>query len=121
MDAVIGEVAANAELLALNAVDDVLLTLRVLKDIKDDAHLGQFDSIQIYRGGVNLLRVVNRARDVNRSAYIDINTLRRNLRQVILLRDVSHVVATTWLTLFGRLHRPSQAVSPLTRPPLLPP
>jgi hypothetical protein len=98
LDAVIGEVTANAELLALNAVDDVLLTLRALKEIKDDAHLDQFDSIQINRGGVNLLRVVNRARDVNRSAYIEINTFRRHLHQVIVIRDVCHVVATLWLT-----------------------
>ncbi len=75
-------IPSNTELIALSAVADVLCILRVLQEVKDIAHLDQFDSVQIYRGGIDLLRVVNSTRHVGRSVYVELNDFRRRLQQV---------------------------------------
>ena len=55
-------IESNPELIAIGARDDLRLITRVLKDVYNELHLEQFDSIQIYRGGVDLLRIVNKTR-----------------------------------------------------------
>ncbi len=87
-------VSTEAELIAINGVEDVRAVLRVLILLKDDMHLEQFDTIQIYCGGVDLLRVVNLARSADRgsagtrpsgrSVYVEVNEYRRRLQQVCL-------------------------------------
>ncbi len=77
------EVEVHPELISLNAVDDVQLVLTTLKEVHETLHLESFDMIQIYRGGVDLLRLVNESRHVNRSAYIEINQYRRSIQQFL--------------------------------------
>ncbi|PRP83950.1 galactokinase [Planoprotostelium fungivorum] len=86
LNAVKSEVETHPELISLSAVQDVSLTLDSLLLIQEELHLEQFDSIQIYRGGVDLLCIKNTTRDVGRSAYVEINDYRRRIRQTLLKR-----------------------------------
>ena len=52
------EVQINTEMIDLSARADVTMILNVLKELHSDLSLDQFDNIQIYRGGVDLLRIV---------------------------------------------------------------
>ena len=76
-------VQTDTNLISLGAREDVILILKVLSEVHDVLHLEQFDSIQIYRGGVDLLRIVNKNRKTGRSVYVEINEYRRRLHQLL--------------------------------------
>lgn len=82
LQAVESFVLSSAELIAIHGVQDVQDVVKVLILLKDDMHLDQFDTIQIHRGGVNLLRVVNAGRSSGRTVYVEVNEYRRRLQQV---------------------------------------
>lgn len=77
--AIADKIQTDPELIALGAREDVAQVLHVLNKMKDELHLQQFDSIQIYRGGVDLLRIVNKKRNIGRSAFVELNEYRRRL------------------------------------------
>ena len=73
---------AHPELIAINAAEDTKLVLHALDLVQKELHLDQFDSIQIYRGGIDILRITNNvSHSADRSAYIEINEFRRRLIQ----------------------------------------
>ncbi len=81
-DAILRQVQENPEMIALSAREDLAIILLMLKELHDELFLAQFDSIQIYRGGVDLLRIdLRTANLVDRSAYVEINEYRRRLQQ----------------------------------------
>lgn len=65
------------------ARDDLEVILDVLRDVQEELALNQFDSIQICRWGLDLLRITNTTRKVGRSVYIEINDYRGRLHQVL--------------------------------------
>lgn len=71
------------ELIALNAVSDITLVLQVLKEIHDIMHIDQFDCVQIYRGGVDLIRIRLKNNTTKRSVYVEINEYRRRLQHLL--------------------------------------
>ena len=80
---------SNTEMIAIGARDDVDVMLTVLSLVHDELSLSQFDYIQIYLGGVDLLRIVNKSRQTKpsgRSAFVEINEYRRRLQGIFLER-----------------------------------
>ncbi|MNE55901.1 hypothetical protein D3C80_1507710 [compost metagenome] len=73
------EVASDPEFLAVSARQDLQSVLTLLSQVNDELLLDKLDSIQIYRGGIDLLRIVLDGNSVDRSAYIEINDYRRRL------------------------------------------
>ena len=85
----VSQVETNPELISLSARDDVKLVLENLAQVSSTLSLEQFDSIQIYRGGVDLLRIRNKSRDCGRSAYVEIHEYRRRRIQHLLSQPTS--------------------------------
>ena len=100
-------VHTNPTLISLGARDDVTLMLKVLSEVHDTLHLEQFDNIQICRGGVILLRIVNTTRSTGRSACIEFNEYHRRLHQgpysdqAIVPSIVMSVLAVVGVTLIS--------------------
>jgi len=82
-DNLIRDVETQPEMIAVGARDDLKLLFKVLKEVHETLALDQFDSINVYRGGVDLVRIKNTTRTVNRSAYIEINEYRRRLQHIL--------------------------------------
>lgn len=62
--------------------EDVVLILKLLQDVHDHSNLSVFDSIQIYHGGINILRIVNKDKGCGGlSICIDIIDYRRRLQK----------------------------------------
>ncbi len=81
--AIIAATEKNPEMIALSGREDVKMVLETLKELHDELHIHQFDSIQIYRGGVDLLRVIlKKENQVGRSVYVEINDFRRRTQQL---------------------------------------
>lgn len=76
-------VREHPEFISLSLRDDLLLTLQVLKEIHEELQLDKFDGIQIYRGGLDVLLIVNKGRQSGRTAYVEINDYRRRLHQLL--------------------------------------
>ena len=76
-------IETNVNLISLDARDDLQMIIQSLKKVHDELHLDNFDCIQIFRCGIDLLRITNKSRDVNRSAFIEINEYKRRLHHDI--------------------------------------
>ena len=82
--AFIDKVNKDPEFVAVSARNDLILILDVLNEVKDELLLEKMDSIQIYRGGVDLLAIKNTVNGGNgRSAFVEINDYRRRLRTTL--------------------------------------
>lgn len=90
-DVIKTEVDKHSELIALGARNDLTHICNVLQEVEEVMHLDQFDNIQIYRSGLDLLRIANTKRAVGRSAYLDINEVRRRLTQAMQPPDANYV------------------------------
>lgn len=101
-ESILVNVNYDEELVAINAVNDINILLGILKEIQDDLHLQQFDSIQIYRGGVNIVRVINRNKNIGRSVYIEINEYRKRLYNYMFPKNKSNnyygIIATSFIS-----------------------
>jgi hypothetical protein len=83
----IDRVNNDPEYVAVSARNDLVLVLEVLNDVKEELLLDKMDSIQIYRGGVDLLLIKNKGKDGNgRSAFVEINDYRRRLQSTVQLK-----------------------------------
>lgn len=81
---VITSVQNNIELRALDATNDVVSILRMMVDLKESILLANADMIIVYKGGLNILRLVNSGNPKSgRSINIEINSFRNELiRQI---------------------------------------
>jgi hypothetical protein len=75
-------VLLDSELQSVDGVDDVVAVLKVFDALKDDLHLDKFDTIQITRGAVVLLRVVSTSTCSGVGVSVEVNVYRRRLQQV---------------------------------------
>lgn len=82
-------VITHHEIIAINAREDLDMVLEVLLELQDELCLNHYDCIQIYRGGLYLLRIINTSRKVGQSAYIEINDYRRRLQQLFASMEPS--------------------------------
>ena len=73
---------SDTELIAISGVQDVVNALEALQLLREDMHLQQFDCVQVNRGGVGLLRIVNTPRASGRSVVVEVNEYRRRLQGV---------------------------------------
>lgn len=73
---------SHPEMISLCAEEDVIGALEILGLVHEKLYLFQFDTIQIYRGGVDLLRIVNESRNCGRSVYLELNEFRRRLAEL---------------------------------------
>lgn len=103
-DSILIDIQSHPELIAFSFREDLQEYLHliccVLKEVQDDLHLNQFDSLRIYQNGVNLLCLLNKSRKVGRSAYIEINKYRQYLHQRLFPetnRDYYALVVTALL------------------------
>lgn len=65
--------------LAVSIREDVLLVLDMLEEMKNELLLERMDMIQLYRGGLDVLRIVLKNNNTGRSAYLEINDYKRRL------------------------------------------
>lgn len=101
-------IRSHTEFISLIVRDDLLLTFRVLREIHEELQLEKFDCVQIYRGGLDVLHIVNRGRETGRSAYVEINDYRRRLhmllhpdRNDLWVAIISAVIAATGALAFN--------------------
>lgn len=93
-DAAIDFVKQHPELIALSAREDLVQVLGILQQVQEEMSLDQFDGVQIYRGGLDLLLIENTSRAVGRSAFIEVNDYRRRLQRVAMQQlDYSNIVS----------------------------
>jgi len=80
--------ASEPELVALNANQDVAMALELLGKLQKHFALDKFDYVQVYRGGVDLVRLdyiaKYNSRPCGRSVYFEINEYRRRLISAVL-------------------------------------
>jgi len=102
IEKILDQVRNEPEFIAVSAKNDLVLILEVLKEVKEELLLEKMDSIQIYRGGVDLLLIKNEMSDgLGRSAFIEINDYRRRLQSVIVGKENSYL--TLFLTVVSFL------------------
>jgi len=77
-------VTSHPEAIALSVRDDLILILQVMQQVKDELLLDKFDCIQIYRGGLDILRITITSNKNGRSAIVEMNDYRRRLAQAIV-------------------------------------
>jgi len=78
------EIAHNADLANMRAVDDLIAVLDSIEPTVTFLHLDLFDVFQITRGGVVLLSVQMESNHNGRMACIDIYNLRQQIHQQAL-------------------------------------
>ncbi len=92
---------SNAELISVSARNDIFVTIDTLATLHEKLALYSFDSIQIYRGGIDLLRIVKKDRNVNRSAYIELNDYRRRLMSILSQKSNKGELVLLALSILG--------------------
>jgi hypothetical protein len=96
-------VRSHHEAIALSAREDLLMILNVMELVATELMLDKFDQIQIYRGGLDVLRistgvflliVVGRfsilGNKVGRSVFVEINEYRRRVNTLLTRRRESY-------------------------------
>lgn len=69
---------SHPEAIALSVRTDLSLILDVINEVKEELWLSNFDCIQIYRGGIDILRInLKQTEPRGRSAFVEINGSRR--------------------------------------------
>jgi hypothetical protein len=86
-DHILQQIKNEPEAIALCVCDDLSLILGVVKEVAEELCLDKFDSIQFYRGGLNVLRIRLNENKCGRSAYLEINNYRRRLMAVLQPHD----------------------------------
>jgi hypothetical protein len=77
----------SCELSQVQDMDDAAVVLQALCDVVEDMHLGVFDRIDVCRGGVLLVTVLNASRDCGRSVSVDVFSLRWRLQTALAKGD----------------------------------
>ena len=90
----------DCELRQVADMDDAAVVLDALRDVKDDMHLGQFDRVDVCRGGLLLVSVVNTSKDCGRSVRVEVFTLRKRLQAALADTNAGGQSPVYW---FGRL------------------
>jgi len=72
-------VGNNVELLQLNALEDIIVMLNLLKELQYKLAINKFDKIYIYRYGYCLLKIVNPDKNTGYSVSISTNDYKRQL------------------------------------------
>lgn len=84
LDAAITYVQNHPEAVAISAREDLVLVLNILKELEEELVLNKFDQIQVYRGGLDLFRIVNKSAKSGRAAYVEINDYRRRIQGLLM-------------------------------------
>lgn len=74
-------VREDTEFVPVSAKEDLFRIIDLLKEFEDELLLYKMDMIQIYRGGIDLLRISFPNNKSNRSAYVEINDYRRAIHK----------------------------------------
>jgi hypothetical protein len=69
----------HTEAIALSAREDLSLLLAMMDQVNEWLMLDKFDTIQVYRGGLDLLSISIPGNKTSRSAYFEINDYRRRI------------------------------------------
>ena len=69
---------------AIDDIEDALVLLKILNELKETILLSQADYIIIYKAGFNIIKLENSARpNLGRSIYVDINSCRNELNRYV--------------------------------------
>jgi hypothetical protein len=90
----------DCELRQVADMDDAAVVLDALRDVKDDMHLGQFDRVDVCRGGLLLVSVVNTSNGCGRSVRVEVFTLRKRLQAALADTNAGGYSLAYW---FGRV------------------
>ena len=88
-------------LISLNAVSDVILMIDTLNAVNDIMHIDLFDSIHIYRGDVDLIRIIMKGRDMRRSVCVEVNEYHRRYANNRSYGEKKHRNVIADVILFG--------------------
>ncbi len=80
------------EMIAINVVEELSLIFEALKSCHETLRFDLFDTLHIYYGGVDLVRIVNNARKEKpsgRSVTVEINSYRQRLHAALLRPEQS--------------------------------
>lgn len=84
LDAAISYVQSHPEAVAISAREDLVLVLNILKELEEELVLNKFDQIQVYRGGLDLFRIVNKSSTSGRAAFVEVNDYRRRIQGLLM-------------------------------------
>ena len=84
---IIKEVQDDVNLQAIGVLQDLEYILRTMALIRQDMLLDKVDMIQIYKGGLDVLRIVIKNNKNGRSAYVEINSVRLSTKDFLQARN----------------------------------
>lgn len=82
LKAIRARVEQDVDFVAINIREDLLLVLEIIEEMKVELMLDKMDAIQIYRGGLDVLKIVIKGNKTGRCAYIEINDYKRRIIQL---------------------------------------
>lgn len=104
-DVIQAEVAANQDMILFGAVEDTVIVLDALKQVHDHMALKQYDRIEVTRGGVMLLHILQPHRVIDHFARVDVFDYRKELWRCRSIADYESTVCAfrqvTALVLFA--------------------
>jgi len=93
-DKIIEIVREHPEAIALSIREDLILTLKLLEEVKDEIMIHRFDKFVIYRSGLNIFSITFKNNKSNRVIYLEINDYRRRLMNYLKPKDWTPYVTT---------------------------
>ena len=82
---------SSINLQALDGIEDIIYIVDTLSRVHNQMLLSRVDCVQIWKGGVDLLKIVMKGNNTGRSAFIEINSLRLKLMNYLKEKEYTEI------------------------------